>query len=124
VARRIVTLNGTGWQLGQAPTSAEPECPAWKELDLVDDWLPATVPGNVRADLLRAGRLPDLTFGRQAELAQWPDDHCWWLVRGFDLDLSPQTGERVHLVLRGVDYVSDLFLNGHHLSRHEGMFSP
>jgi beta-mannosidase len=31
---------------------------------------------------------------------------------------------RVHLVLRGVDYVSDLFLNGDHLGRHEGMFSP
>ncbi|MGC9336358.1 MAG: glycoside hydrolase family 2 protein, partial [Anaerolineae bacterium] len=30
---------------------------------------------------------------------------------------------RVHLVLRGVDYISEGFLNGHRLGRHEGMFS-
>ncbi len=122
MTRQILELNGDDWQLGQAPSTADPHCPSWHELEQVAEWLPATVPGNVRADLLRAGRLPDLHFGRQAEAAQWVDDHCWWLSRHFPLALPPK--RRVHLVLRGVDYVSDLFLNGQHLGRHEGMFSP
>jgi beta-mannosidase len=122
VSRHIVDLSGDDWQLGQAPPDAFPDRANWQELDQVGDWLPATVPGNVRVDLARAGHLPDLTYGSQAESAQWVDDICWWLVRDFSLASSPD--DRVHLILRGVDYVSDLFLNGQHLARHEGMFSP
>jgi beta-mannosidase len=120
--RHVQVLNGDAWCLGQAPAGARPEAAAWSELSRVAEWLPATVPGNVRADLLRAGRLPDLAFGTNVEAAQWVDDHCWWLARDFAWALTP--GERAHLVLRGVDYISDLFLNGEHLGRHEGMFSP
>jgi beta-mannosidase len=122
VSRHIVDLNGDGWRLGQAPSDAFPNRANWPELDSIGDWLPATVPGNIRADLARAGRLPDLTYGNQAEFAQWVDGACWWLVRDFLLAFSPEN--RVHLILRGVDYVSDLFLNGQHLGHHEGMFSP
>ncbi|MBN1135300.1 MAG: hypothetical protein JXM73_01875 [Anaerolineae bacterium] len=124
MSRRIVTLNGTEWRLGQAPPDADPERAAWDELDQVKEWLPAVVPGNIRADLLRAGRLLDPAFGQQNEMAQWPDDHCWWLVRDLDLAISPGSSERAHLVLSGVDYISDLFLDGRHLGHHEGMFSP
>jgi beta-mannosidase len=119
---RTVNLAGDDWRLGQAPPGSVPDRATWNELQAVCEWLPATVPGNVRADLLRAGRLPDLALGLGPEAAQWVDDHCWWLVREFSH--TPAPTERVHLVLRGVDYVSDLFLNGCHLGRHEGMFSP
>jgi beta-mannosidase len=122
MSRRILNLNGSDWQLGQAPASANPGYASWDELQQVAEWLPATVPGNVRADLDRAGRLPELSFGTQAEASQWADDHCWWLAREFTL--AAPSAERMHLVLRGVDYIGDLFLNGHHLGRHEGMFSP
>ena len=124
MTRQIVTLNGSNWRLGQAPPDAGPHHAAWSELDHIAEWLPATVPGNVQADLLRAGRIPDPAFGRQNELAQWPDDHCWWLVRDLDVAPAPAGGGRAHLVLHGADYISDLFLDGRHLGRHEGMFSP
>jgi hypothetical protein len=120
--RELVDLNGGEWRLGRAPHGSLPHRPAWSELSRVDEWLPAMVPGNVRADLVRAGRLPGLTFGTQFKDSRWVDDHCWWFIRDWSLDLEP--GQRVHLVLRGIDYVSDLFVNGHSLGRHEGMFSP
>jgi beta-mannosidase len=63
-----------------------------------------------------------LTYGLQAGDSGWVEGRCWWFVK--DLELSVPSTDRVHLVLRGVDYVWDLFLNGHHLGRHEGMFSP
>jgi beta-mannosidase len=122
MTRHIVDLAGDDWLLGQAPTHAIPGRAAWSELDRVEEWLPASVPGNVRADLIHAGHLPELSYGTQAEASLWVDDHCWWLTREFSM--PPLPAGRVHLVLRGVDYVSDLFLNGHHLGRHEGMFSP
>jgi beta-mannosidase len=122
MSRRALSLNGANWQLGRAPAGADPGRADWLELGRVGEWLPATVPGNVRADLMRAGRLPDLVWGKNAEASRWVDDSCWWLVRGFSLNAGPR--ERVRLVLRGVDYVGDVFLNGHHLGRHEGMFSP
>jgi len=120
--RQVLALGGDCWKLAQAPADASPGRATWQELGCIADWLPATVPGNVRADLVRSGLLPDLLLATQAEASQWVDDHCWWFVR--EWSHAPSPGERVHLVLRGVDYVSDLFLNGHHLGRHEGMFSP
>jgi beta-mannosidase len=122
MSRRVLDLGGDGWQLGQAPASAQPGRATWDELEQITEWLPATVPGNIRADLVRAGELPDLFYGTQAETSQWVDGHCWWLVR--KLPITPSPTRRVHLVLRGVDYIGDTFLNGHHLGRHEGMFSP
>ena len=127
MTHQSVTLNGAEWRLGQAPADADPERARWDELGRVEEWLPAVVPGNVQADLLRAGRIPDPSVGRQNEMAQWPDNHCWWLVRDLDAALVPggdPGSRRVHLVFGGVDYVSDLFVDGRHLGRHEGMFSP
>ena len=120
--RRVVDLAGSNWQLGQSPPGARPDHATWDELARVHEWLPATVPGNVRAGLIQAGRLPGLVSGTEPEAAQWVDDHCWWLVREFALSLAPS--ERANLILRGVDYISDLFLNGQKLDHHEGMFSP
>ncbi|RPI49797.1 MAG: hypothetical protein EHM56_11830, partial [Chloroflexi bacterium] len=120
--RTVLSLDGDAWRLGQAPPGPEPRQATWQEMERVDEWLPAVVPGNVRADLLSANRLPDLFWDVGPAAAAWVDDHSWWLVRDWSAPVSP--GRRVHLVLRGVDYLSDLFLNGHHLGRHEGMFSP
>ncbi|MEJ2208780.1 MAG: glycoside hydrolase family 2 TIM barrel-domain containing protein [Anaerolineae bacterium] len=122
MAHRHLDLNGEGWRLGRAPATADAQSPSWDELQAIETWLPATVPGNVRADLARAGQLPDLHIGTRFQAARWVDEHCWWLVRDLELEVDP--GERVHLVLRGVDYISDLYVNGNHLGRHEGMFSP
>jgi beta-mannosidase len=120
--RRLVDLNGDQWRLGRAPASSPSGRAAWADLESVEEWLPAVVPGNVRADLHRAGRLADPLLGTQFEASRWVDEHCWWFLRTWSLDLKP--GQRVHLVLRGVDYISEGFLNGHRLGRHEGMFSP
>jgi beta-mannosidase len=122
MSRRTVALSGEDWWLGQAPLGSDPDQVTWHEVTLVEEWLPATVPGSVRADLVRAGRIPELTHGFQAEASMWVDHHCWWLTRDFEFQIVPET--RVHLILSGVDYISDLLLNGVHLGRHEGMFSP
>jgi beta-mannosidase len=121
MTRRMVDLTGSGWRLGQAPLGVDPARAGWEEVDQIAEWLPAPVPGNVRADLIRAGRLPDLFYGLHANASQWVDEHCWWFRRPLSFPVKPS--DRVYLSLRGVDYISDVFFNGHHLARHEGMFS-
>jgi beta-mannosidase len=122
MSREIVSLSGEGWRLGRAPAGAGLDDAAWDEQERVARWLPATVPGDVRADLVRAGHLPDPYVGQQAAAGRWVDDHCWWLVRDWHQTRAP--GERVHLIIRGLDYLGDIYLNGRHLARHEGMFAP
>lgn len=108
--RQIISLNGDNWRVAQA-SEGETE------------FLPATVPGDVRLDLVRAGRLPDPHLGQNSLQGQWVDAHDWWLVRDLD-DLDFPSDRRVFLRLHGVDYLSDVYFNGHRLGRHEGMFSP
>ena len=114
--RRIISLNGDVWRLAQAPEGTGGFTAGL-------EWIPATVPGDVRLDMVRAGRLPDPHFGQNSTAGQSVDAHDWWLFRDLDsLDLPPD--RRVFLRLRGVDYLSDVHFNGHHLGQHEGMFSP
>ena len=109
--RNVISLNGDDWRLLQA-TEGKP-----------GDTIPATVPGDVRLDLLRAGHLPDPFWGQNSLQGQWVDTRDWWLARDLD-DLGLLPDRRVFLRLRGVDYVSNVYFNGRHLARHEGMFSP
>ena len=118
----ILSLNGNRWRCCALPAQRMTSLP--DDLPAVDDsdWLPAQVPGNVRADLWRTGRIPDPHLDPQA--GAWVDLHPWLYETRFDLD--PQPDERVHLVLEGVDYISWTCLNGHLLSPetgYEGMFS-
>jgi beta-mannosidase len=114
--RQIISLNGNDWRLCQAPAGE-------RRFFQETGFLPATVPGDVRLDLVRAGRLPDLHFGQNSRAGQWVDVHDWWLVRDLE-NLDFPSDWRAFLRLRGADYLSDVYFNGHHLGRHEGMFSP
>ena len=86
--RSVLPLDGDEWRLGRAPSGPEPRQATWQEMERVAEWLPAAVPGNVRADLLRANRLPDLFWDKGPESARWVDDHSWWLVRDWPASLS------------------------------------
>jgi len=118
--RRLVDLNGSDWQFGcvpRKPVNGEKV----NDYDQVAEWLPATVPGNVRTDLLALGRISDPFYGLNNEASQWVDEWDWWYRKAFSLQLGK--GERAFLVFEGIDYISAVYLNGIELGRHEGMFS-
>jgi len=121
VSRSTISLNDNLWRFGQAP-----RCPfaAFNVFDLhrVQEWLPATVPGNVRTDLLALNRIPDPFFGENYKESLWVENVDWWYGRTLDLDpLPPATC--VFLIFDGIDYLSAIFVNGREMARHEGMFS-
>jgi beta-mannosidase len=119
VTRRTVDLGGADWNFGSVPTR-----PLESQADdrhLVAEWLPATVPGNVRTDLLALGRILDPFYSTQNDENQWVDGLDWWYTRPLEVNLG--RAERAFLRFEGIDYISAVYFDGTELGRHEGMFS-
>ncbi|WP_297092568.1 sugar-binding domain-containing protein [uncultured Draconibacterium sp.] len=85
-------------------------------------WNNARVPGDVYTDLWKAGVIDDPYFGRNNVRAQWVQQYEWWYSHQFDMKEIPED-EIVELVFEGVDYSCEVWLNGHYLGGHEGVFS-
>jgi beta-mannosidase len=118
MSRRIISLNDSNWRFGSV---AQKPFRDTNDLREVREWLPAQVPGDVRLDLLRAGKIGDPFFAANNADSQWVDSLDWWYTRDVNLDL--EQGERAFLIFEGIDYQSAVFFNGAQLGRHVGMFS-
>ncbi|NIN69619.1 MAG: hypothetical protein GTO63_34035 [Anaerolineae bacterium] len=119
MTRRSVDLGGSDWHFACVPSK-----PLHSQVDdraEVDEWLPATVPGNVRSDLLALGRIEDPFYATSNEDSQWVDAWDWWYARPLSVDL--EEGERAFLCFEGIDYISAVYLDQIMLGQHEGMFS-
>jgi len=86
-------------------------------------WIPAHVPGDVYTDLWKAGAIDDPYWGRNSMKAQWVMLDEWWYSLQFNVSEN-LAGKVVRLEFDGVDYSCEVWLNGHYLGRHQGMFSP
>lgn len=118
--RQTSDLGGTTWQFGLVPRCPF-DVPNVDDRTEVTEWLPATVPGNVRTDLLALGRIPDPFFGDGYRASLWVEDRDWWYRRWLDVLIGAD--QRAFLIFDGIDYLSALFVNGQEIGRHEGMFS-
>lgn len=77
--------------------------------------LAATVPGCVHTDLLAAGLIPDPYLDRNEQLVQWVGECDVAYSTSFDVPTSDH--ERVDLVVRALDTVATLVLNGTEVGR-------
>ncbi len=118
MTRKVISLNGSNWRVASV---AQKPFGDVNDFDEARDWLPAQVPGDVRLDLLRAGKISDPFYAANNEESQWIDSRDWWYVRDVELELTE--GERAFLIFDGIDYQSAVFWNGNSLGRHAGMFS-
>jgi len=121
MSRQTFSVNDHFWQFGQVARRPF-VAPAVYDLPAATEWLPATVPGHIRTDLLALGRIPDPFFGEGYKDSLWVEDVDWWVRRALQLDPLPPGG-RAFLIFEGIDYRSAIFVNGQELARHEGMFS-
>jgi beta-mannosidase len=86
--------------------------------------IPAMVPGNVELDLIEAGLLPrDLDRGQNAYLVKPYETYQWWYRRTFEVNGLSRFGAPL-LVLKGVDTVASVWLNGIKLARLDNMLIP
>ena len=83
--------------------------------------IPATVPGNVEIDLMKAGELPDLYFGANIFATRPLEFHAWTSETSFEAPAECQ-GRRTELVFHGVDCIARYVLNGREIGRSDNMF--
>jgi beta-mannosidase len=79
-------------------------------------WLPASVPGSVVDDLVRAGAAPSPYVERQSRFAEFAAARTW-VYRTRVSGPEP-------LVFEGVDYECEVFLDGEPVAHHVGLFTP
>ena len=116
-----ISLSGSDWFIRE-DADGDGEAHALGAADLGNaGWIPATVPGNIQADLEAAHELKPLWYGagdpRLADAAQ----KDWWYRRDFAVPRE-FADKRLNLVFDGVDYACEVWLNGQHLGAHAGMF--
>lgn len=112
--KREFSLDGGGWEIGRVFPGAG--------MEEIETWYPAEVPGNIQNDLIAADVIQDPYYGLQNEPSRWVETHDWWYRKKFRFPKS--SGNRAILVLKGVDYESDIYFNGRRVASHTGMFSP
>ncbi|UZR97530.1 glycoside hydrolase family 2 protein [Chondrinema litorale] len=93
----------------------------------VSGWMPATVPGTVLTTLLNNEKVPDPFYGMNNEKIKdiyetGRDHYTYWFVKDFEEKAGKN--EQVWLHLRGVNYSTEIFLNGKKVNKetHYGMF--
>lgn len=92
----------------------------------VDQWMKATVPGTVLTTLLENKKVPDPFYGMNNKLIKdiyhtGNDYYTYWFVKSFTQ--VAKGDEQVWLQFRGVNYKTEIFLNGKKVNAqiHEGM---
>ncbi len=84
--------------------------------------IPATVPGDIYGDLLKAGEIPD-PFYRDNELElQWIGETDWTYRRTFKVDSELLSCGRVMLQCDGLDLFATVIVNGEQVASTDNMF--
>src|SRR5579864_4353501 len=85
--------------------------------------IPALVPGEVHADLIRAGIIKEPTDALNDLSARWVQQVLWFYSRGFNAPTLP-VGARAFLTFQGLDLAAAVYLNGTQVGRHANSFYP
>ncbi|WP_235524228.1 glycoside hydrolase family 2 TIM barrel-domain containing protein [Pedobacter sp. Hv1] len=92
----------------------------------VDQWMKATVPGTVLTTLLDNKKVPDPFYGMNNKLIKdiyhtGNAYYTYWFVKSFNQ--VAKADEQIWLQFRGVNYKTEIFLNGKKVNAqiHEGM---
>ena len=148
---RTLSLDGDDWSVREAlgdtadwyvgaplPEAGNNVAEASAAMAAAPGWLPARVPGAVIDDLHRAGEVPDPRVGRNSRASEWAAERSWVYRRavevpgeprdaGADDDAGADADARAAddvavLEFDGVDPGADVYWDGEHLGRIDGLF--
>jgi beta-mannosidase len=108
--KTLVCLDlGGAWQVAQKGKS---------------DWIPATVPGNVHTDLLKAGKIPDPFYrdNDKDKKVSSVSDANWVYKRSFEVSQELLQHEKILLRCEGLDTLATLKINGKEIGHADNMF--
>lgn len=95
---------------------------AWNLMDGQGDLsLTAQVPGDVTADLLNAGKIPDPFYRENEADIQWIGERDWIYERAFEVPGALLDEERVLLRCDGLDTLATVEINGQEIGTGDNM---
>lgn len=112
-----------GWEMTEAHKVINSDEPIFSANLDTRSWYNATVPGTVLTTLVEQGVYPDPFWGLNNLLI--PDTLCrmdWWYRNAFDIPENKK-GNRIKLLLNGINYKAEVWLNGTLLGNINGAFS-
>lgn len=117
---RTQSLNGTWNMMYCLPGIGQKQgIPEYGVQD--EQYIAATVPGDIHLDLMKAGRLDDPRSGLHADSSIWTEAYDWWFSKEFYLP-SGRGSEQVELQFEGLDTTADIWVNGKPAGMHSNMF--
>lgn len=121
-----ISLDGANWTLSfwEQPDTPVRSPSEFKKLHKNSvTTIPATVPGNVELDLLKAGLLKDFTVGAESYKLRKYEGYQWRYTRNFR---TPQFmgKQRVIMDFQGIDTLADIYLNGKKVGETDNMLIP
>ena len=84
----------------------------------------ARVPGDITADLYRAGKIADPYFGLNHKALGWIAEEDFVYTARFVPSADVLRGEEIILTFAGIDLFSEIYLNGTLLGKTENAFIP
>ena len=122
VADEATVILSEGWMIARAGAGGSGAEISSPELDLAG-WTPATVPTTVLAAQVAAGEIEEPYFGRNLEtIPTEPYEGAWWYRTEFPLVADSTT--TVRLILEGINYSANLWLNGQQVGAREELVIP
>jgi len=110
------------WEFRQLPDDGMTAFKDAKPPATEGGWLPATVPGDVHLDLLRAGKIPDPFYRDNESKLQWIENAGWEYKTSIEATPTVLAREHVELVFEGLDTACSVFLNGTRIAQPDNMF--
>ena len=114
--RSELLLSGEDWAIASFEPGEGLKRRAFAEGFPVQQAIPAVVPGDVHWDLERAGKVPPIYYGTNSAQVGWVASKEWWYRKTFVVPAGWK-GRESWLRFEGVDYLCEVWLNGHRLGR-------
>ena len=115
-------LLSSGWEMIEGYKLAGKGMSLWDHSAGTSEWYNAVVPGTVLTTLVEQQVYPDPYYGLNNLLI--PDTLCrmdWWYRISFDMPAHPEN-EDFQLLLNGINYKAEVWLNGSRLGNMKGAF--
>ncbi|WP_435355725.1 glycosyl hydrolase 2 galactose-binding domain-containing protein [Emticicia sp. SJ17W-69] len=89
----------------------------------LDKWTKASVPTTVLGALVEAGVYKDPFMGNNLEkIPRKPFENTWWFRNSFDMDGFDEAKENLSLLIDGVNYRANFWLNGKQIASKDTVF--
>jgi hypothetical protein len=111
------------WSLQSALAMTDPDAKVASSAYTASGWYKATVPGTVLTTLVDRGVYPDPEYGlNNLAIPESLSRQDWWYRTSFTPPAAYAKGQHLFVTFKGINYASQVWVNGHHLGGTRGAF--